>query len=435
MSIDAEKAFLKKEGVYDHLERIVNRVITEQPKDAYDLVEVLSRLIKAGELSAQANLTEEEVRVLSEHVKKSKELDKVPTAEGGEEPITVPCAVPDFVEEADMFCWTGVGLDEMESYKVMCSMRNHAAKLEGGFNKLRFWGKILGTDADYYVAEAARDSGGEAEEGEDMDPPGSGANTHVYFVTTDLAGSWVQLPDIKPKEIVAARLIKRLFTGNPKAKVITHPSFAGKEEVLLRAQIARITSDTVLCVKGVLKREDEEDPSRGVVPNEEFVMPPPAELFSLKAWTHMAPHILNNGRTAHNPLPDPDEDAALFTAAQEEREADPEKEVLRGIEDDGGWVVKQTGDSALYQSRDAVAKLTSNAVTFVRSLAWPGAVCAVRKGNYANLYIGYAIKAGEPDFFLPAPPDVQDEPEDPGEAREPQGTEEEADAPAAGDDD
>ena len=55
----------------------------------------------------------------------------------------------------------------------MCSLRNLAAKEKDGLNKLRFWGKarhlegndvagfavlkelqVLGTEADYYVAEA-----------------------------------------------------------------------------------------------------------------------------------------------------------------------------------------------------------------------------------------------------------------------------------------
>jgi len=320
------------------------------------------------------------------------------------------------------------GLGEAESYKVMCSLRNMAAKQEG-YSKIRFWGKIFGTEADYYVAEAAGGSG-DAEEGEDMDPPGSGTNAFAYFVTTDLAGDWVKLPDIKPREIVAARMIKRLFTGDPKARVITHPFFDGKEEVLLRAQIARITADTILCVKGMLMREDPEDPTSAIVDNTEFSMPSPADLLNIESWVHMAPHVLNNGRTAHKELPDAEEDPAGYKAAKEEIEDDPPKDVLRGLGEDGlGWCVKQAGDPTLYKNHADPTKPKSNALTYVRSLTWPGAVSVSQKGSFANLYLGYGLPAGEPDFFPPAPPDVQDEPEDPGEFPEPCG-EEEAEAPA-----
>eukprot|EP00429_Kryptoperidinium_foliaceum_P067176 CAMPEP_0176054900 /NCGR_PEP_ID=MMETSP0120_2-20121206/27322_1 /TAXON_ID=160619 /ORGANISM="Kryptoperidinium foliaceum, Strain CCMP 1326" /LENGTH=428 /DNA_ID=CAMNT_0017388377 /DNA_START=90 /DNA_END=1376 /DNA_ORIENTATION=- len=424
MDIVAEKAFLEKQGVYDHIGRIVDRVVAEKPTDAQGLVEVLSRLVKesAAPPAPKDGETEESLKALEEHVKKARELDKLPETEDGE--VTI-CTVPDFNEEAEMFASAGIGLGETESYKVMCSLRNMAAKKQE-LNKVRFWGKVLGTDADYYIAEAAGGDGGEAEEGEEMDAPGTGANTFTYFYTTDLSGSWEQLPHIKPSQIVAARMIKRLLTGNPKAKVITHPFFDAPEEVLLRAQIARISADTVLCVKGVLI-EDEEGGEPG--PNEEFVMPPASELLSRKAWTHMVPHILNNGRTAHKELPDQEEDPQGYAAAKEEQEADPPMKLLRGLDEDGlQWVVKQTGDTALYKSlADGVAR--SNAVTSVRCLTWPGAVCIAQKTSYANLYIGYGLRAGERDFFPPAPPDVQDEPVDPGEVPEPQGTEEEEEQP------
>merc|ERR1719336_265824 len=114
-----------------------------------------------------------------------------------------------------------------------------------------------------------------------MDQPGErGANQYTYFVTTDLADEWRKLPDIKYEDVVSARRIRRLFTGNPDAKVITHPFFDGTEEVLLRAQIARITADTVLCPAGwmVPGGEPDEDPPPPPVQAEEFTMPLPSEL-------------------------------------------------------------------------------------------------------------------------------------------------------------
>merc|ERR1719410_1528690 len=99
-----------------------------------------------------------------------------------------------------------------------------AVKQKENFNKMRLWGKILGTGADYWVAEATGEPGEIPPEFEGlMDQPGErGANQYTYFVTTDLADEWRKLPDIKYEDVVSARRIRRLFTGNPDAKVITH---------------------------------------------------------------------------------------------------------------------------------------------------------------------------------------------------------------------
>lgn len=433
MSIEAELEYLKKEHVYDHLGKVIDRVVAEKPKDAYALVEVLSRLVKEQQIAPEpAPATQEDTEAVAQYVKKLRQLDQAPNEEGAPVPV---CAIPDFVEEAEMLSWAGVGFGELESYKVMCSLRNLAAKeKDKGLAKLRFWGKVLGTEADYYVAEAQREGGGDAD-GEDPDPDaepsGQGANQYTYYVTNDLAGEWRRLPDIKPREIIAARAIKRLMSGNAKAKVVTHPYFDGKEEVLLRAQIARITGDTIICVKGYLKREEEEDAP--IEENTEFVCPPPAELLKKEAWTHMQPHILKNGRTTHKEIPDEDEDNAAQVAKEREAQAaDPARDLIRGLTGDGlEWTIKQAGDSTLYRNpMDPSGKPKSNAVTYVRSLSWPGAVCVVRGGHFANLYVGYGLAAGEPDFFFPAPPDVQDEPLDPGEVDEPQGPAEEEAPPA-----
>lgn len=303
----------------------------------------------------------------------------------------------DFVEEAELLSWAGVGFGDLESYRVTCSLSNLATvEKENGMTKLRFWGKVLGTDADYYVAEAQREGGGDgdAEDADpDIEPSGQGANQYCYYVTTDLSGSWQRLPDIAPRQILAARMVKRLLSGNPKAKVITHPYFDGKEEVLLRAQIARISADTILCIKGFLRKEEEEDAP--IEENAEFVSPLPSELLQKQAWTHMLPHVLFNGRTTYKELPDT-EDQVLLAKMQEERDADPVREVLRTLDKDNlSWVIKQAGDAALFRNpSDPSGRARSNEVTYVRSLVWPGAVCAARDGRFVNLYVGYALPSG-----------------------------------------
>ena len=50
-------------------------------------------------------------------------------------------------------------------------------------NQVRFWGKILGSGADYYVAEGQLDAPGEEDpENPAFEPLGTGANTFAYWV-------------------------------------------------------------------------------------------------------------------------------------------------------------------------------------------------------------------------------------------------------------
>ena len=111
----------------------------------------------------------------------------------------------------------------------------------------RFFGKILGTGKDYYVVEAKYVDEPERPEPEEGAPPppvpleasSEGCNTFAYFVTNDPAQEWAELPQVKPDQISAAMLIRKLFTGDLQADVRAYPPFPGKEKEYLRAQIVR----------------------------------------------------------------------------------------------------------------------------------------------------------------------------------------------------
>lgn len=430
---------MKKEGPhnaeYEHLEKIIDRVISEKPKDAYSLVEVLSRLVRE-QGDTPIPTTTEDLEAATEYVKKVQLLDKVPSDGDPPAPVSVGAAVPDFCEDAEVLQWAGFGFGELDSYKIKCALRNLAFKQqENGYTKIRLWGKILGTDADYYIAEATSEATGDVdEENPDAEPAGVGANKYQYLVTNDLASQeWTKLPNIKPKEIVAARRIKKIVTGKTTAKVVTHPPFPGSEEVLLRAQIARISADTTLMFRDFVKREGNfgDEDAGEVAPNEEFVMPSAAQLMTPEGWQHLEPHVLQNGRTTHRDPPEADEDNPdnpdnkVRARMLAERESDPERDPIRRLNGDKlEWVFKQFGDTALYKtgSSDPAAQPRSNAITCIRSLTWPGAVSVVQGSNLVPLYVGYGLAAGEPDFFPSMLPDVQDEPEDVDEQPEPQGS-------------
>lgn len=109
--------------------------------------------------------------------------------------------VPDLIEEAAIFQWAGVGFGQQELYRLQKSLK----KLSGdtGAAKLRFFGKIRGSQNDYYVAEGDVD-GGEgdeeenAERGPDFEPKGTGINKLTYWVSHSSFAEWKKLPDITP---------------------------------------------------------------------------------------------------------------------------------------------------------------------------------------------------------------------------------------------
>lgn len=101
---------------------------------------------------------------------------------------------------------------------------------------LRLWGKIHGTEKDYYIVEGAYDKG--EEEGErpaDFEAHGTGINKNYYWATNSPLAEWVLLPDLEPKDLNAARGIKVCFSGNLDRVITTNPFFFKKEAFYLRA--------------------------------------------------------------------------------------------------------------------------------------------------------------------------------------------------------
>jgi len=56
----------------------------------------------------------------------------------------------------------------------------------------------------------------------------------------------------------------------------------------------------------------------------------------------------------------------------------------------------------------------------IRSLRWPGAVTVAKGGKFTNVYVGYGIKKGDEIFNPTMPPEVQKDPEETPQAKEPE---------------
>ena len=91
-----------------------------------------------------------------------------------------------------------------------------------GAEALRFGGKIFGQQNDYWIA-IGRLPQAEEDASPEVEARGKGVNETVFWVTHNLLGDWIQLPDCRPEHIIQARNIKHMFTGRLNAEVDTNP--------------------------------------------------------------------------------------------------------------------------------------------------------------------------------------------------------------------
>lgn len=295
----------------------------------------------------------------------------------------------------------------------------------------RFAGKIYGTCKDYWVCSGVLDEVDEENRPSNLEKRGTGCNQLVYWVTDNLLHDWIQLPDVTPGHIIAARSIKHIFTGDLNACVNANPPFPGKERHLLRAQLARIFHATALIPKGLFEMDEETSEIKFA---EEYQMPPVEDLRNLENWSNLLPSVLKAGRTAHVDPEGVDEEEA--TAIKEKLEADdPQVERFRTLnehvpvpktgpkkEEDKSWIAKLVGDTQLYKL-DKEENPKSYCTLVLRSLRWPGAVTVSKGGKFTSVYVGYGMKRGGSSFNPEEPPMVEKDPQEPADQPEPQGEE------------
>ena len=216
-----------------------------------------------------------------------------------------------------------------------------------GATKLRFFGKIFGTEDDYYVAEGEAD-GGEDDEGEEkpaeFEPKGTGVNKFTYWVSHQSFDAWTKLPDLFPKDVEAARQIKVLFSGNLDRTIFTNPFFFGKEKHYLRAQIARISHSTTLCPKGLFRlTEDSPKEIEENAPEEgDIIKPTTNQMCVADMWCHHSVGILKNCRTGHLDPEIPDGEEIEPEELMKQIEAkDPYEPRLKSICDDSNVLVSK----------------------------------------------------------------------------------------------
>jgi hypothetical protein len=285
------------ETLVEHLNRVFKTLILHYPDQALARFEEVSTLIKQKK-DLNEFLKLEDIRTYKEvasdqaaytgKVKGHFEAAQ-PDEEGNIPEQPAVGYVQDLMKEARIFQWAGISFGEQETYRLQKSLKKLSEKVSA--TQLRFFGKIHGTEKDFYIVEATLGEGEGEDDGEkpaDVEPKGTGVNTYTYFVTQDSMSEWIKLPDLTPQELAASREIKVLFTGNLERQIYTNPYFFGQEKHYLRAQISRIIHSTTLFPKGLMRKVEDEE--RKIEPNEpeegEYVNPTTTAMSDKNMWVH-----------------------------------------------------------------------------------------------------------------------------------------------------
>lgn len=456
LTIENAKAYLlqastkSNQSLYDHLAKVLTKVFDERPTNSVDIFESISRRVKRETFKARGDSIIDNFVPTTEFRLASKQknlFEKVGDMDEMEAEEEIETPLPNLMDLAFYFEQGGVGLGREETYRIFLALKHLVEQYP--LQTVRFWGKILGTKMNYFIAEVQyREGEDEEEEGEketeetsekeddedeekddtpksEWKPPvvipkemnKTGANKFVYFVCNQPGEKWTKLPPVTPAQISISRKIKKMFTGELDRDVISYPPFPGNEANYLRAQIARISAGTQISPLGYYQfddEEEEEDEEGGrteFVENPDFEGVPVRELAdpTMGNWVHHVQYVLPQGRcTWFNPL-EKDEDAEDEEEEEEKEEADePEPEL-------GPPLLTPLSEDVEIDTTPAwTCKLSSHlipqyAVAVVKSNLWPGA-CAFSDGRkFENIYIGYGHKYNSNNYSPPPPPPMEKE--------------------------
>ncbi|CAL8253754.1 unnamed protein product [Merluccius merluccius] len=456
------KAFMLKDStqshlnLYDHLARLLTKVMDERPRNAVDVLEDLSFRVKRDLLQADSQSTLRDLTLVtaSQTLAQTQQglFSQVDEIDPEEE--LVESALPNVNEISFYLEQAGVGLGREETQRIFLALKQLVASKSPSVQRCRLWGKILGTVSNYIVAEVEHREDEEAGDGRPEDAPedgeveaeaaddeekeadalpqsthkpppaapkeanGTGVNRCAYYVCTEPGLPWTKLPSVTPAQINAARRIRKLFTGRLDGPISSYPPFPGVEADYLRAQIARISAGTQVSPQGYYQfgEEDAEDepeaPRDSYEQNPDFEgIPVPKMSESLANWVHHVQHILQQGRCAWVNLaakPEEEFDEEGEAEEKEEEPDEPEPEVGPPL------LTPLSEDEEILSTPPWSTKMSSTltpqyAVAVLRSNLWPGAHAYASGKIFENIYVGWGLKFAGEGHMPSLPPAPQTE--------------------------
>jgi len=436
----------KSDNAYDKLGNLIETLLSSRPDNAVDIIETQLNQRKKRRNKITNSQLEQQTAMHTMHIQMfDKGFDDEGEQTEQEEDFEIP--LPNCMQLAYFFEQGGIGLAREETYRIFLACKQLAVKHR--LQNVRFWGKMMGIQANYIIAEVEFRDGieeetlqqlenekEEDEENEQDDNEGPqeyddlpksqwkapphipqekyplGTNKKAYFVCNQPGEDWVKLPHVTPEQICVSRKIKKLLTGKLDAPIASYPLFPGVESNYLRALIARITASTTISPAGYFTFdddedfEDEEEVRENFMVNTDFHGVPLKQLKNdnMSHWVHHIQNILQQGRcTWHNVSEKPKND---FDEEDFEDEFDddvilPESgpQLLTSVSHD------QLVDGYLkaWSTRYSSKRIKNHAFVIARSNLWPGAYSFAKGKLFDNIYIGWGDKYSSKCYTVEAP--------------------------------
>ena len=416
----------EKRIVYDnkeHLKELVKELVTLHKEDGYENFEEISMFVREKNTKLdtfQYRIPQKQIKKIFEHTPlEEKILTEFSQTKKGEAK-TINNYMEDILHQSKLFEWGGISFSEEEWYKIRLAMKK--ILIENDCEYIRFFGKIYGIKSDYYIIQGSLKTYPMCNPPVHVETRGNeGINKYTFWVSNSILESWYELPDITKEQIVASRRFKYHLTGDLNSKVKSFVSFPGKEMHLLKCQIVRILHSSCIVPKGYYKiSENYKDQLEGKITeiDEEFKSPSFEEMKAPEGegWVHEHAYIYPSGKVI---------DPAVETQVDR----------LKGINEDEGykvkegegdnvneidfkyWKIKVVGDQIMH-NRPNGDPLT-HAVVLVKNTRWPGTLTVWKEEKFANIYVGYGIKAIGENYFPTQLAKIDKDPADLEEQKEP----------------
>lgn len=443
LEVQNAKAALIGDGTYDTLAKVIRKLLDEKPANAADQLSSIVDRVKLETTAANDNISGLQIcSDASAQAELAEKLQELFTNDGSaeaelEEDEESGASLPNLAETAFYFKQGGIGLCEEEWTRIYLAMKQ-LCESQPTMEQCRFWGKIMGLKANYYICEGrlpASDDDDDSQEDQSSenndestdDQDGlpkptwkptpdveaekkglPGTNMFTYWVTNEPGTGWVELDAVKPAHVSIARQVTKFFTGDLEANVDSFPVFPGQEKHLLRVQIARITHGAYVAPMTYYQLDEEadlDDPEgSGVVepqmnPDFEGVILRDLLDPSLQAWVHARPFILNQGRCDFKD-PNKKEGDEEFDDDEDEEELmqEADREIgppqLTPLTED----LEVTGIPAWSVSASSNLISSHHQIAVIKSNLWPGAAAYCNGHKFDNIYLGYGQKYTADNF-------------------------------------
>lgn len=212
-----------KSDMYTHLGEVLNRITKYHPYDGFDRFEEISTLVKETKTkradskkdsdlngkTAPPSITTKEALAYIEKAKTL--LNEMPDSSIKSDDkklftTNTKFVIPNLSEQAKMLEWAGINFGDDTVHLMQKSLKRLASM--SGASSLKFFGKIYGTQKDYWIVQGILPFQ-EEKPYPDQEVRGTGVNLYTYWVSDSVFADWIQLPDAQAEHIVIAKMVKR----------------------------------------------------------------------------------------------------------------------------------------------------------------------------------------------------------------------------------